>query len=212
VTQTETHPRIIARVAKAALAPLGFQRKGASRIWLADHGYWLDVIEFQPSGFSKGTYCNVAVHWLWGLTPALTFDYGFHRVGSFVPFDDAETFSRSVEAMARAAAQSVERHRATFISLAATADHLAQGDPDGWGAFHAGIACGLVPKEQEARRLFHRADASDGRDIDWVHRRRAKIAQLMALLGDRAAFQAEVQAQLDAQRMLFKLVPGTLRL
>ncbi len=66
MAQTNEHGRIIAAVAKSALAPLGFRRKGASRVWLADHGFWLDVVEFQPSGFSKGSYCNVAVHWLWG--------------------------------------------------------------------------------------------------------------------------------------------------
>jgi hypothetical protein len=60
-----THDRIIADAAKAALGPLGFKRKGRSRTWLADHGWWLTVVEFQPSAWSKGSYLNV-----W---PALTY-------------------------------------------------------------------------------------------------------------------------------------------
>ena len=39
---------------------MGFWRKGRSRMWLADRDFWLGVVEFQPSGFRKGTYLNVA--------------------------------------------------------------------------------------------------------------------------------------------------------
>lgn len=58
------HDKIIAEAAKAALRSLGFQRKGRSRTWLADHGWWLTIVEFQPSAWSKGSYLNVAAHWL----------------------------------------------------------------------------------------------------------------------------------------------------
>ena len=215
MAQTNEHGRIIAAAAKSALAPLGFHRKGASRVWLADHGFWLDVVEFQPSGFSKGSYCNVAVHWLWGMTPGLTFDFGFHRVGSFAQFNDADAFSQSVAEMARAAVQSVERHRAVFVSLPAIAAHLAsrelgEADPGGWDAFHAGIACGLIQDDRTARRMLDRVSASDARDLDWVNKRRQKAKRLTAVLGDQAAFRNEVQALLDAQRGLFKLVRFTL--
>ncbi|TGQ53638.1 DUF4304 domain-containing protein [Mesorhizobium sp. M1C.F.Ca.ET.193.01.1.1] len=58
------HGRIIASQAKIALQPAGFRRNGRSRVWIADRGFWLSVVEFQPSSWSKGTYLNVAVHWL----------------------------------------------------------------------------------------------------------------------------------------------------
>ncbi len=60
------HTRIIATAAKAVLQAHGFTRKGRSRVWFADRGFWLSVIEFQPSAWSRGSYLNVAVHWLWG--------------------------------------------------------------------------------------------------------------------------------------------------
>lgn len=211
MAQKNEHSRIIAAAAKTVLTPLGFQQKGASRVWLSDHGYWLDVVEFQPSGFSKGTYCNVAVHWLWGMTPALTFDYGGHRVGSFAQFSDAGAFSQNVAEMARNAAQSVARHRAVFVSLGATAAHLASrelaaADLGGWDAFHAGVSCGLIRNEALARLMFDRVSASDDRNLDWVNERRRKVGRLAALLGDHGAFRAEVQALLNAQRMSFKLL------
>ena len=213
MAQTNEHGRIIAAVAKSALVPIGFQRKGASRVWLADHGYWLDVVEFQPSGFSKGSYCNVAVHWLWGITPALTFDYGFHRVGAFAQFNDPDAFSQSVAMMASAAVQSVERHRATFVSLAATAAHLASlsaADAGDWDDFHAGIACGLIQDDEKAQRMFGRLSARNDHNFDWVNERRSRVERLAVLLGDRVAFRSEVQALLEAQRNLFKLAPYSL--
>jgi hypothetical protein len=209
------HGRIIAAEARAVLAPVGFRRKGRSRVWLADHGFWLGAVEFQPSGFSKGSYCNVAVHWLWGLTIGLTYDYGFHRVGSFAPFNDPEIFRDRVAAMALAAAQSAERHQAMFKTLGAAAAVLAQDEhtlanPSGWEAFHAGVACGLVGDKRTAQLMFDRVCASDDRDFDWIKDRRSKAEQLITALGDRALFWREAQTLLDAQRNHFGLVPYTL--
>jgi hypothetical protein len=62
VAEPEHSSQIIAAAARRALAPVGFWRKGRSRVWLSDHGFWLTVVEFQPSGFGKGSYLNVAAH------------------------------------------------------------------------------------------------------------------------------------------------------
>jgi len=53
------HSKIIADAAKRNLAPIGLTRKGRSRVWLDDRGWYVTVVEFQPSGFSKGSYLNV---------------------------------------------------------------------------------------------------------------------------------------------------------
>ena len=52
------HGRLIAAAAKRHLSPLGCRRKGQSRFWSADHGFYQIGIEFQPSGWSKGSYLN----------------------------------------------------------------------------------------------------------------------------------------------------------
>jgi len=58
--------------------------------------------------------------------------------------------------------------------------------------------------------MFDLVIASDLRDIPWVNERRSKVEKLETLLSDRAAFRSEVQALLNAQRSLFKLVPFSL--
>src|SRR6202000_1719294 len=38
--------------------PLGLERRGRSRTWIDDQRWYAIVVEFQPSGFSKGSYLN----------------------------------------------------------------------------------------------------------------------------------------------------------
>lgn len=48
----DTLAKLLADAGKAHLAPIGCRRIGRSRTWISDHGYWLIVVEFQPSGFA----------------------------------------------------------------------------------------------------------------------------------------------------------------
>lgn len=78
----EEHNRIINQVAKEVLAAHGFFRKGQSRTWLYDCGYYFVQIEFQPSSFSgQGTYCNAGIGFLFEYTDDLNktvaFNYGW---------------------------------------------------------------------------------------------------------------------------------------
>jgi hypothetical protein len=59
MAKADEHARLIATAAKAALQPLGFVRRGRSRFWFADQGFWIIFAEFQPSGWSKGSYLNM---------------------------------------------------------------------------------------------------------------------------------------------------------
>ncbi len=70
------HSKILIQTAKTLLTPLGIVQKGQSRTWIDDHGWWVIMMEFQPSGWSKGTYLNVGVCWLWDRNNYLSFDVG----------------------------------------------------------------------------------------------------------------------------------------
>src|SRR5215469_14680409 len=69
------HSKIIAQAAKESVEPLGIFQMGRSRTWIDDLGWWIVVIEFQPSGFSNGAYLNVAAMWLWHEEDHFTFDF-----------------------------------------------------------------------------------------------------------------------------------------
>ncbi|MER9298172.1 DUF4304 domain-containing protein [Mesorhizobium sp. M0621] len=194
------HGRIIASQAKIALQPSGFRRKGQSRTWLADRGFWLSVVEFQPSSWSRGTYLNVAVHWLWGSLPqTLTFDRSERVGGGFVEFQSPEQFVPLVGQMAREAVEMDQVHRSMFPSVQATAtilmNELQLGAYGEWAAFHAGVAAGLAGDFETARRLF-----------ESVRRHAASQAQvLLAYIDDPVTFRSHVRGIIEAERAYYGL-------
>jgi hypothetical protein len=156
------HDKIITDIAKMSLGSVGFHRKGRSRLWFADHGWWLTLIEFQPSAWSKGSYVNVAAQWLWFEADTFTFDFG-GRLAEFAEFKSEEEFTPSVLCLAESALHEAQRLRQTFGSLSETADALLNeartrpmlnaGHP-GWMAYHAGVAAGLVGRSEDAAEMF----------------------------------------------------------
>ena len=91
--------KIIHQQCKEVLLPLGVFQKGTSRIYIDDNGYFFTVVEFQPSSFAKGTYLNVALHFLWKDREDITYDFSCGpsiRVKDFVEYQDDEQFSREV--------------------------------------------------------------------------------------------------------------------
>lgn len=214
------HSKIIARAAKQALAPLGFWRRGHSRIWLADHGYWLGVVEFQPSGFAKGSYLNVAAHWLWRPPEySLSFDY-FHpdQTRPFIEFFDAAQFTPLARDLAKQAARDSERLVQQFDSLSSIASALIKEElaspPDraaGWSAFHAAVAAGLAGNILTSRRLFQQL-IEQTVTHDWERRLQATCADLSKTLPKPCAFRDAVLTMVEQARSLNRLPPSPIRL
>ena len=113
------HNKIIKQAANSVLKPNGLFQKSSSRIWIDDNGWYLTVVEFQPSNWDKGTYLNVAVHFLWDEKDYLSFDYyiddqclPIHRVNGFIRFDgDADKFYSENQSLAEAAMKKVTEYR-----------------------------------------------------------------------------------------------------
>lgn len=109
------HDKIINTAAKKILAPHGLFRKGTSRVWLDDNGYFMVQVEFQPSGWSKGSHLNVGIGFLWEkcreLNDLLSFDFGY-RVKGFVPYrEEDDGFEVEMERFAETALQKVMEYR-----------------------------------------------------------------------------------------------------
>src|SRR5437763_13619414 len=92
----QPHQRIINESARANLKPIGLIQKGRSRTWLDDHGWWTTVVEYQPSGFGKGTYLNVGVNLHWYPRNYFSFDIG-SRVGGFVAYSGDTQFAEAMK-------------------------------------------------------------------------------------------------------------------
>ena len=56
------HNEVLKDAAKRTLEPLGLLQMGRSRTWLDDRIWYLIVVDFSPSSFSKGSYINVGAN------------------------------------------------------------------------------------------------------------------------------------------------------
>ena len=159
------HSALIASAAKDALTPLGFRRKGRSRVWLADRGYWLCVVEFQPSGFSRGSYLNTSAHWFWAPKDVLSFDYQLPDMKRpFISFENREQFqplARELAELAASEAKRLDEQLSSFAEVARILFERNQGISEmfhrpaaEWSALHAAVAVGVLGRSALANALL----------------------------------------------------------
>jgi hypothetical protein len=209
-----THDRIIADASKAALGPLGFKRKGRSRTWIADHGWWLTVVEFQPSAWSKGSYLNVAAHWLWSEIGSLSFDFG-GRIMEHVEYATDDQFTRATAQLAESAAVEAQRLAELFATLSKAADVLLEAAQayggrqhihPVWSDYNAGVAAALTGRPDEARRSFTAILDSPAPTGSLLHPAAERMVQL---LSGPTCLREEVMSLIERQREALRLPPLT---
>jgi hypothetical protein len=203
--------RLITAAAKAALAPLGCKRVGQSRFWYSDQGFWTVSIEFQPSGWAKGSYLNVGANWLWYPKSGWGFshseDIRVEDVG-FIRFESIEQFQPLIANMAARAAREVLRLREKYRSLAEIYVWLLpRAARNGIHAYHAAVAAGLVGDTTTARRLLHRLEDWKTYGQDWTEEIKANGAALAECVDDPAVFQSNVSAIIADVRRDLRLPP-----
>lgn len=205
MAKVNEHGRIISVAAKAALEPLGLKRKGQSRLWYSDQRFWVISVEFEPSGWSKGSYLKTGVKWLWNYGPGLDMA---DRPMDFVPFESAEQFTPLIEAMAACAAHEVEILRDRFRSFANIYQYLvAHATRDAWPIHNAAIVTALAGDFEGSRRYFQRMQDWPTFGYDWQLELKARSAALAALLDHPKAFRSEVLAIIERNRALRKFSP-----
>lgn len=199
-TETPVHSKLIANAARATLVPMGLFQKSRSRTWLDDHGWWLCVVEFQPSTWSRGSYLNVGCMWLWQVKNYLSFDEGY-RVEAFVEIDDEE----HCLSLARRAADEVEGYRKRFPRIDEVCNYYLRTDPVGlWPNFNAAVACALAGRVSEARAFFAKV-AKEHDDREWVLAARAEAEELSSIMADSEQFRGLITDRVRKTRALQKL-------
>lgn len=209
MAKASEHGRIIASAAKAALAPLGCLRRGQSRIWQDDHRYWAINVEFQPSGWSKGSYLNIHVAWLWAITHGYQYSY---RAGSFIPFETAEQFTPLIAELAATAAVEVQRVRERFRSFDDILNHIqvsATRKPDFWDHLDAAIAHALVGNTAVGREHFKQIAIWNAAGSIWRTEAKENALILATLLDRPIDFRLAVVANIARRRRLMRLPPDS---
>jgi hypothetical protein len=205
MAKADEHRRIIAAAAKAALEPLGLKRKGQSRIWYSDQRFWVIAVEFQPSGWSKGSYLNTGIKWLWHAGRG--FDQ-WDRPVDFVPFESAAQFAPLMKDIAARAALEVGFWKDRFKTFADICQYLiSHATSDGWPVYNAAIAFGLAGDQETSRRLFQRMEDWQTFGYDWELKLKADSAALAALLANPDRFRLKVLSVVERNRVAMKMPP-----
>lgn len=167
---TPIHNKLINKAAREILKPEGLVRKGQSRVWLDDNGWWLTMVEFQPSSWSKGTYLNVGISWLWYPKEYLSFDIGY-RENSFIEFKDEESFFFEAVALAEKAKARALAHRQSMSSPDLAREYVltnTAGDKQNiWACLNKGLVCLHASDFQNANIYLENVLECDD-DRDWA--------------------------------------------
>lgn len=207
VTATpSTHNTLLAKAAKRQLAGIGMKRKGQSRVWFKDNGWWLGVVEFQPSSWSKGSYLNVAAMWLWNAKDYWSFDEG-GRVEKFHEFKDPDQFADVAEELAIRAREETLALLERFASIAAVAAHLHRNaDENPWHAYHAAMASLAIGDVEHAQKRFRSIHASKDH-APFMIALKEKVENFSRCVASGSEPSAVVAEEVKKTRALLKLGP-----
>lgn len=207
------HSKLLTAAARDILRPAGLRQKGRSRVWLDDHAWWVGVVEFQPSAWSRGSYLNVGAMWLWHPAPHhIRFDVG-HRVdkAGFIEYESDEQFAPLARRFAEMALERVNELRRRLPDLAAATDHLlGEACGSNWPTFDAGVALALSDRRDDATKMFTRITAT-GDDPDWWLQavdRAERYAGLLSSESGTRELKREISDAVRAFRRALKLEPG----
>jgi hypothetical protein len=152
------HNKILKQIALKVLKPYGIIQKGSSRLFIDDHGWYLILIEFQPSGWGKGTYLNIGIHFNWYLDEHFSFTIG-DRENNFIEFIDKEQFSEKANELCQNTIKKVLYYRNELKSINEIEKKLDKifknsGSADFWKNYHKGIISGLAGNINNLNRYF----------------------------------------------------------
>ena len=210
----DDHNSLIRGAARETLLPLGLSQKGRSRTWIDDHGWWLIVVEFQPSSFGRGSYLNVGHQHLWLERPHHAFRTysGSSRVligrREFVDLDfklgDASVDAARTLAAAAKTAVTERRmeHKEGVEALHAITRH-PKNDP--YVQYDVGIAWGLLGDAKRGAKSLDGVLQWEDRYGGWLTEFQRHTSPLLDLIRDYNAFRGEIADRVARSRAALKL-------
>jgi hypothetical protein len=197
------HNKLIAKVAKQVLLPAGLKRKGQSRLYYDDNGWWCTIVEFQPSGFSKGSYLNVGVSWLLKEEGGWSFNVGSREQG-FSSAENESEFTNAAFEMAMRAKDIAENNRERFSTISKAHEYYQSIKREGWAFYYAAVIAGLNHQFAVAEENFNSLLAYP-ETYEWQKMRNAESRELMRLLGRPKEFIEAITGIVLRTRTLLRL-------
>ena len=217
----DEHSKIITKVAKQKLKPLGIAQKGKSRIWLDDNVWFTTQIEFQPSSWARGAYLNIGANFHWYKQEYMSFDLEYRR-GNFVEYKNDEQFTNAMEKFCDLTIQKVLELRERLATLLSAKDNILAynfSSEELWGNYHKGTICGLTGNFDELNKFYSdllKVDSTKqwtcgntgvvhSTHIEWIDELKENVKYLLKKTSSLDIFKAEVLNIIAETRRLKKL-------
>jgi len=215
------HSKIIAKVAKQKLKPLGIVQKGKSRIWFDDRVWFTIQIEFQPSSWSRGTYLNIGANFHWYKQEYLSFDFEC-RQEQFIEYKNDEQFMVETERLCDLTIQKVIEIREKFATISSAKKFILEYNFSSdklWGNYHKGTICGLTDDFDGLNKYYSnllKEDSmkqyTDGNTgvvhsmrVEWIDELKEKVKYLLTKTSSFDLFKTEIMSIIVESRRLKKL-------
>jgi hypothetical protein len=201
------HDKIIKNAAKEILSPLGLFQVGQSRVWLDDNGWFLIVIEFQPSGGSKGAYLNVGINFLWTKQEYLSFDFG-HRENNHIEYTkNDDLFYKEMLKLAEVAKDKIMIYRQFHnFPYAKKAMMDSTQMSSSWEKWHIAMMCFLAGDSATGERNFNQfIDSGFRSPFEWYRNYCKEQADIfMPIFEQPVMLKRQVLETIKYQRSFFR--------
>lgn len=200
--------KIIHQAATEILQPNGLFQKGQSRTWIDDNGWFLILVEYQPSNWEKGSYLNVGIHYLWSGQDYLSFDYGGREHECVSCQGEHEAFYNSMLELSRLAMKKVLEYR-KFRDISYAKKKITKGHKsstsDSHQSFYRMMICGL-DKDAKAVDYYNKLwkEVKDSELAYEAEYRRQLEAEIAPIISNQQLFQKYVKEQIIRQRAFWR--------
>ena len=159
------HSKIVNKVARELLKPLGLKQKGQSRIWIDDNSWWLISVEYTPSRWSAGTGLLVGVNWLWCPVDVLGFRMSHDE--KHIEFKCEEEFIKNSYEYTKKAIDKIVEFRSHLKTPQTAQEYLLKNeldsDEDIWSCLNKALICVLTNHKESDYLLEKVVNCSEDR-------------------------------------------------
>jgi hypothetical protein len=153
---TFDHNKLLKKIARERLKSYGIVQKGSSRFFFKDKGWYVIGIEFQPSGFDKGTYMNIGVDFNFYPREGFAFAFG-GREGKYTSSENETQFAESVNAYCDFTIKRVDQLETDFCDIETAIRTLKKDNSSNpWRIFELAALYGLINDLRNATRLLNK--------------------------------------------------------
>jgi hypothetical protein len=202
------HNKLLKTIAKTRLKPHGITQQGSSRTFLYDGGWYVIMIEFQPSSFGKGSFLNIGVDLNFYPRDYIAFSYGY-REKDFSAADSEVQFDEIVNNYCDQVIEKTQKLKEEFKNILTAIDTIQNRylKDDPWDYYDLGVLYGLTGQTKKAELFLNKLKNLEC-TYDYEFERQKAAINIMNLLPDREKFLAGAKDLLAQSRQLKKLPVG----